>query len=362
MELKKSKYTPEELNAILGYFAIVKREYTYSSLTAGYINDTFLVSSFNQPLYILQRINTEVFKDVSGLMQNITTALEALQGSDYSSLKYIHTLSGGAYAETELGFWRLVNYIPNSITYTTTNDTDIAFEAGRVIGKFHLLLQKESISGYVDTVPKFHNLEFRKEQFTTALASAKNDRIKIAENALITAQNILAKLNTFNLKDLPIRICHNDTKLNNILFSQTSKKALCLIDLDTIMKGYFLYDFGDAVRTIVNAASEDEKDHGKITFDTELFNAIAKGLASNTAFLTKNEIKSLPIGVFMMPFLHGLRALTDYLNGNIYYKVTYENQNLDRCLSLFDFTVKAQKQIPFMEEVLSDVFTNDKLF
>lgn len=361
MELENSKYSPESLNAILGCFTISKGEYTFGSLTSGFINDTFLVYSHKTPLYILQRINNVVFTDVSGLMQNITKALNALQGDAYSSLEYIATTSGNSFAKTELGYWRLVNYIQDSTTFDTTTDTNIAFEAGKIIGKFHGLLQKESVSSYVETIPKFHDLILRKEQFTTALSSAKKERIRTAEEAISIAHKLLSELNSFQFTDLPFRICHNDTKLNNILFNKNTKKALCLIDLDTVMKGYFLYDFGDAARTIVNTAKEDEQDHDKIVFNTDLYRAFAQGLASNTPFLNKKELKSLPVGVFMMPLLHGLRALTDYLNGNIYYKVKYINQNLDRCLSLFDFSNKALVKISFMEEVLSAIFNQDSL-
>lgn len=361
MELEKSNYTPESLSAVLGRFTIGKNEHSFSTLTSGFINDTFLVYSNNTPLYILQRINNEVFTNVSGVMQNITEALKALQGDEYSSLEYIRTTSNNSFAETNLGYWRLVNYIPNSTTYNTTTNTIIAFEAGRIVGKFHWLLQKESVSNYVETIPKFHDLALRKVQFIAALSSSKKERINTAEKAIKIAHRLLDELKSFQFTDLPVRLCHNDTKLNNILFNKSTEKALCLIDLDTLMKGYFLYDFGDAVRTIANTADEDEQDHDKIVFNTDLFRSFAQGLASNPPFINKKELKSMPIGVFLMPFLHGLRALTDYLNGNIYYKVNYENQNLDRCLSLFDFSIKALDQIPFMEKVLSNIFIEDKL-
>ena len=154
---------------------------------------------------------------------------------------------------------------------------------------------------------------------------------------------------------LPVRLCHNDTKLNNILFSKTNNKALCLIDLDTLMKGYFFYDFGDAARTIANTAAEDEKDLNKITFNKELFSAFIDGLKNSTRFLSASELKTLPLGVVFMPFIHGLRALTDYLNGNIYYQVAYENQNLDRCLSLFNFAEKAYAEIDFISKEIKQL-------
>ncbi|NNE77985.1 MAG: aminoglycoside phosphotransferase family protein, partial [Pricia sp.] len=182
--------------------------------------------------------------------------------------------------------------------------------------------------------------------------STDDKRRAAAKEAIQFAHEVLAQLESVKLKDLPIRICHNDTKLNNILFSKKTKKALCLIDLDTLMRGYFLYDFGDAVRTIVNTAPEDEREHHKITFITSLFESFVDGIAANEKFLSKAEIETLHWGAVLMPFLHGIRALTDYLNGNIYYKVAYENQNLDRCLSLFDFTAKALNHIDYMKGIL----------
>ncbi|MFS4456050.1 phosphotransferase enzyme family protein [Maribacter sp. 2304DJ31-5] len=359
MGLKNSKYTPEELQHILGYFSIEQGHFSLQPLTAGYINDTFLVFKEHTPLYILQQINHNVFKDVKGLMQNIAKALDALMANDYNTIKLQKTGMGETYVQHSGSYWRLMSYIPESTTFNTTTNTKIAFEAGRIIGKFHLLLKNEKSSVFVDTIPQFHDLNLRKIQFHEALGSAEKSKLDLAKNTLDFAKETLKKLEGINTSDLPFRICHNDTKLNNILFSKASDRALCLIDLDTIMGGYFFYDFGDAIRTIVNTAPEDEQDHDKITFDQTLFNAFVEGLAHNGPFLTERELKSLPLGTAFMPFIHGLRALTDYLNNNIYYKVSYENQNLDRALSLFDFTKKALDQLDFMKEVFKNRLETD---
>ncbi len=342
-------HSHDELKGILSNFSLPEKEYQFQQIAVGYINDTYLISIDARPLFILQRINHDIFKNVEVIMMNINRALKQLRAVDYKQIKIIPATSGKTYISLPSGYWRIMSYIPNSITFNTTNDTQIAEQAGRIIGKFHLLLATEDSSKYVETIPKFHNLELRKMQFLAALAKASDEKKEIASETIKLTHKLLHQLEDIRPSKVPLRICHNDTKLNNILFSKTKMEALCLIDLDTIMPGYFHFDFGDAVRTIVNTAPEDEKNCTKITFDKTLFESFVKGIASNQPFLRKEEIKALPYGVVLMPFLHGLRALTDYLNGNIYYKVSYENQNLDRCQSLFAFSMKAQNNFDYMK-------------
>lgn len=353
MAIALSTYSKEELHTILSEFKIAKKEYTFQPLTDGFINDTFLVFDTETPSFILQRINHTIFENVEGLMVNIDRALRHLKDKQYKQLILIPTTSGKMYLSHSTGYWRTMTYIVNSTTYNTASTPNIAFEAGRIIGKFHSLLGNVEHNQYVDTIPKFHNLDLRKMQFLAALAKASNMKKETASHAIVFAQKTLVKIEEMGHKNLPFRVCHNDTKLNNILFSKKTQKALCLIDLDTLMKGHFHYDFGDAIRTIVNTAPEDERDHDKITFEKNLFEAFIDGLLSNDSFLNKEEIQALPFGTILMPFLHGIRALTDYLNDNLYYKVTYENQNLDRCLSLFHFTQKALNELPYMENTVS---------
>lgn len=351
------KYSDRELNDILYHFSVAEKEYSFSPLTDGYINDTFLVFEDGSPCYILQRVNHTVFKNISGIMNNIKQVLQYLDAPDYSKITLVDSKAGKGYLKLHgdlSDYWRMMTYIDESTAYNTTTDPKIAFEAGRIIGQFHLLLEDVDTENYVDTIPKFHNLDLRKNQFREALSTAAVEKKEIAALAIDFAEEILIILEKLDFSELPIRICHNDTKLNNILFFKETHKALCLIDLDTLMKGYFLYDFGDAVRTIVNTAPEDEKDHDKITFEKKLFEAFLDGLNANKSMFSKKEIEILPWGAVLMPFLHGIRALTDYLNGNVYYKVAYENQNLDRCLSLFDFTRKALGKMEYMEEVVRE--------
>ncbi|MBT9188138.1 phosphotransferase enzyme family protein [Zobellia russellii] len=350
-----SRYSIEHLNELLGHFSVPRTKYLIKPLTDGLINDTFLVFDGPTPLYILQRVNHLVFTDVKGVMNNIQQAFIYLQDHDYSKITLVPPQNGNSHYISPTGnHWRLMTFIDGSTAYNTTEDTYIAFEAGRIISKFNLLLQQADLNDYVDTIPQFHDIALREDQFKSALKSAAPNKLETAQEAIAFTKAVLKKLSILDLTKLPLRVCHNDTKLNNILFSKESNKALCLIDLDTLMKGYFLYDFGDAVRTIANTAAEDEKDHSKIVFNEALFEAFIDGLAKNSSFLTKTEIQTLPWGAVLMPFLHGIRALTDYLNNNIYYKVAYENQNLDRSLSLYNFTKKALDRMSYMEKVVNE--------
>jgi len=354
MAIDSEKYSRHVLQTILNEFKVDMKEYSFQPMTAGYINDTYLVLNSSKPLYILQRVNHSIFENIEGLMNNIDRVLKNLKSNEYSKIKLIPAISGKTYLSHDSGYWRVMSYIDNSTTYNTSKNKEIAFEAGRIIGKFHVLLADEPLKRYGDTIPKFHDLELREMQFVAALARASEKKKEIAKKAISFSQEMLLKLAEINTNQLPKRVCHNDTKLNNILFSSETQKALCLIDLDTLMKGFFLYDFGDAVRTIVNTAPEDEQMLDHITFNKDLFESFIDGLFSNGSFLNKDEIQTLHYGAILMPFLHGIRALTDYLNGNIYYKVAYENQNIDRCLSLFDFTKKAFANLDYMKAVINE--------
>lgn len=346
--------TKESIQKILIEFNLNGNSLQWSPLTSGLINDTYLVTENDKQQYILQKINTQVFKNAEILMDNICYTLQFLNAADYAQITFLQTKNGEHSLKKNEGLWRMMTYIPNSTTYNTTTDNNIAFEAGRIVGRFHSLLKDVDHSIVKDTLPKFHNLNQRKQEFNAALENTDAQKKQIAEHAINKAHLFLTELESLNINNLPVRICHNDTKLNNILFSETNNKALCLIDLDTIMKGYFFYDFGDAIRTVVNNAPEDEQNHDLINFNENIFESFVEGLAVNQPFLTAKDKDSLPLGAVFMPFIHGLRALTDYLNNNKYYKVTYENQNLDRCASLFNFAEKALAKKDFMAACIKE--------
>ncbi len=346
------------LNFIVHQFGIDTEKISYKTISQGYINDTFLISLNNSPNYILQRINSSVFKDIYGLHNNIVKALRKLNADDYQSITLLQTKTNASFYVFENSFWRILSFIEDSNAYNFTLNKTIAFEAGRIIARFHTLLKDEVVQNYIETVPNLNYLPFRIKEFKEAL-STSSKKVKLnASNEIKFVNQHITNFDDFYSTELPVRICHNDAKLNNILFNKVNK-GLCLIDLDTIMKGYFHYDFGDAVRTIVSETNEDEKNLTKIKFNTTLFKKFIEGINSNDPFLSQQEIEYLPIACALMPFMHGLRALTDFLNDNIYYKVTYENQNLDRCKSLFQFTRLALKNqdsiISIIQEKLNSV-------
>ncbi len=343
-----------DLKTLLENFAIAQGYYRFEPIEQGYINDTYLVLENEQPLYILQRINNEVFPNVAAVMGNIKKALPYLTDTGYTKVALIPTISGETYCKLEhKASWRLMGYVPNSIAHDNAKNPAMAYEAGKILGKFHSLLMPAPTEQFMDTIPRFHDLQLRAEQFEEAIGRASREKLLEAEIAISFAKKTLPIFSKLASLELPVRICHNDTKLNNILFSKESNRALCFIDLDTLMKGYFYYDFGDLVRTIANTAKEDEKEHQKISFDKGLFEAFLDGLATNGPFLTHEELKSLSLGSVAMPFIHGLRALTDYLNNNQYFKVSYPNQNLDRSLSLFDFSKKALNDFTYIQEMVA---------
>lgn len=336
----------DTLQYIVGHFRVTPLSYSFKTIAQGYINDSYFVVHGDKVLYVLQHINDSVFTDIDGLMGNVSLALSFLKGNGYRSISVIETKKGTVYAHIPgNGYWRLLTYIPNSTAHDTASDSKIAFEAGKILANFHQLITKAPQAKFKDIIPKFHHLQWRIAQFKEALAQAPSAFLVNAGESIAFAKEIFPLFDPLIQSDMPFRICHNDSKLNNMLFDMETKEALCLIDLDTLMKGYFYYDFGDTVRTVVNGTAEDETDLSKITFDMDLLDSFIQGLASQGNFLTKKEIQLLHLGVLYMPFIHGLRALTDYLEGNHYYKVAYPNQNLDRCKNLFHFVALAKEQL-----------------
>lgn len=339
---------------ILGYFLQDGKDYRFQSLGHGLINDTYHVSGNGQDEYILQRLNTSVFRNTTALMGNMEHALSLLKATDYSHITLVKTLDGSLFAGAGAsGCWRLLTYLNGSTTYNTTGSSHIAFEAGRVISRFHSLLKTAPLEAFEDTLPGFHDLQLRSAQLQTALKTASADRLRKAEKAIRIASELLEYDLPYQLKDLPLRVCHNDTKLNNILFDKATGNAMCLIDLDTVMKGYLMYDFGDAVRTIANTAAEDEPAPEKIRFSKPLFESFVDGFWSAGLKMEAIEVASLPYGVIYMPLLHGIRALTDYLSGDIYYKVSFPEQNLDRSVSLLTYAQRAEGQLGYMRRQIS---------
>ena len=348
----------EVLKSIIDQFDLPRAQLSFDLLTNGFINNTFLVYADKDPKYILQKLNTQVFENHQGLMNNLNLVLPVLESKNYQKVVILKAKSGKTFHKNDREeVWRMMAFISKSKVFNTTQDPAIAFESGSIIAEFHRLLNQFEVGTLQETLPDFHNIHRRYEQFQEALKNAQPRTIQKARTSIQFVEDQIDSLLSIEFNDLSKRVCHNDTKLNNILFSEQNK-ALCLIDLDTLMPGYFLYDFGDAVRTLVNPAPEDEKDLQKIHFDQKMFRAFAEGIASRGPLLEKREIDTLHYGAILMPFLHGIRALTDYLENNKYYKVAYPEQNLDRCKSLFRVSELTLENQIFMKECIGEILRN----
>ncbi|WP_372973568.1 phosphotransferase enzyme family protein [Muriicola sp.] len=346
--------TPE---MALDHFVIERKTYGVKPLSTGYINDTYTIFDGNIPVFLLQRVNQKVFHDIPGLMENLEAVLPALKGRGYHPVSFYYTKARHPYYRDKNGqYWRLMSFVSNGFSFDFTTDPDIAFEAGRILGTFHGLTEKITPESIKEILVGFHDLSKREEEFKTALENASEERKQKARKEITLANVLLGELKEDKTTDLPLRICHNDAKLNNFLFSSETGKGLCLVDLDTIMPGYLHYDLGDAIRTLANPHPEDERDLEKITFDLDMIKTFLRGIRESRLELSEGEKRSIPYGAILMPFLHGIRALTDYLQYDRYYKVTYPEENLNRSKSLLAVARKALENRSAVDAIVKEVF------
>ena len=284
----------------------------------GHINKTYRVGS-----YILQQINTNVFREPEIIASNLENARKhlALKHPDYL---FIAPLKNA-------GKWRLYPYIEGSYTIDEGKTVQQAYDAAKTFGRFGRFMQGCDLSQYKPTIKDFHDLQLRYDQFMSALESADNTKRTQAANEIAFAIKNKSLVDHYNAviqsKTLVPGIFHNDTKINNVLFDGTTHKAIAVIDLDTVMEGYFIYDLGDLVRTLVSPVSEEERDISKIVVRKEFYDAVIDGYLSEM----NNIDRSLAsFAGQMMTYIMALRFLADYLRGNTYYHVTYPGQNLVR--------------------------------
>ncbi len=339
-------------HAGLALFGLNEPPTRLEPVSEGYINDTFKVYIGEQPAYILQRINTEVFGDTAALMGNLEAVLPRLQAPDYTPLELIRTRHGRGWAtDTDQNAWRMYRYIPGSRTLQAATRPAVAREAGRILGRFHQLAEAVPAASLKCTLPRFHDLAWRLEQLGEAEAIGAADRLAAAAPWTALARELASQCEAIPWEQLPLRVCHNDTKLSNILFDAESDRALCLIDLDTLMPGYLLYDVGDAVRTLMNPLPEDHGNWEAIQLRPDLFRAFVQGLRQSGLALHPAERPALAYGAVLMPLLHGIRALTDYLLGDRYYKTAYPEQNRVRACNLLHLAKLASDHLEELDRI-----------
>lgn len=316
------------------------------SFGSGHIHDTFRIwtSGPASPGYILQRINTNVFRDVPNLQGNIELVtghirrkLGAIPGADTTRqcLTIIETCDGKTWHTDINGdCWRVFLYISNHKSYDVVSTKAIAFEGGRAIGMFVAMLADLPAKMVAETIPDFHNAEKRIENFRKSLVA---DVVGRAESVIQETSELLKRAEEMKIiqelgaeNKIPLRITHNDTKINNVLLDENDR-ALCVIDLDTVMPGYVHYDFGDAIRTAASTAAEDETDLSLVSVSLPLFEAWTKGFLGETrTILTTIEKEYLSFAPRLITYLQAMRFLTDYLDGDVYYKTRNPLHNLNR--------------------------------
>ena len=333
----------EQLTAVIGEFRIDGTVAMVEPLGNGLINDTFLVRTqeADRPDYVLQRINHRIFTDVELLQHNIELVTghlrkkllaEGVVDIDRRVLRFIHTFDGKTYHFDGQNYWRVSVYIADTVTVNEVTPQS-SYDCGRAFGHFQeqLIDLEESLG---ETIPDFHNMELRISQLRQAVAGDVAGRVKEVSKELELIEThademcLAEQLHRQGL--LSKRICHCDTKVNNMLFDKEGN-VLCIIDLDTVMPAYIFSDYGDFLRTAASTQPEDSPELDKIAFRWEIFEAFTRGyLESTTSFLTPMEREHLPFAVALFPMMQAVRFLTDYLNGDTYYKIQYPEHNLVR--------------------------------
>ncbi len=346
--------------------------------SSGHINRTYALTykkeNGDSKKYILQYVNTNVFPNLPELMDNIKSittymndkALKNGEDLDRLTIKMIDTVDNNPNSLYDKN-WRMEEFIDNTKTYLTTEDLGILEEAGKAAGKFQKNLDGFPAENLYEIIPKFHYTPNRVKQLKDALESSENlnlraDRFEKAKDviAYVTDKKRLDRTSVITsmleTKKIPLRVTHNDTKLSNILFDKDTNKAVCLIDLDTVMPGALCYDFGEGLRTGITTAKEDEQDLSKIKVDLNRFESYSKGFLGEVKnAITKEELETLPLGVWMMTYENAIRFIADYLNGDTYFAVDKEipDHNLVRAKAQLEILRQLEEKEEDMKGVIS---------
>jgi Ser/Thr protein kinase RdoA (MazF antagonist) len=338
---------------------------------SGHINDTFLTLveiAGQQRRFILQRINHQVFKQPDLLMENVARVcahahakLSAAGTNDAHrrALRLIPTHQGKAWHVDASGNrWRCYDFIEGATGHDVVRSPAQAEAAAKAFGAFQSLLADLPGERLHETIPDFHHTPSRFARFQAALLKDSHGRAAAAEPeiafALARASEVSVVVDALRDGSLPERVTHNDTKLNNVLLDDVTQEGVCVIDLDTVMPGSALYDFGDLVRTSTSPAAEDETDLSQVRMQLPMFEALVRGyLASARGFLTPREKELLPFAGKLITFEIGLRFLTDWLEGDTYFKIKRPEHNLDRCRTQFKLVASIEEQLPAMREIVA---------
>ena len=345
---------------IISQFEVEGRVHDVKSHGNGHIHDTYHVKTSEEdaPNYLLQKINHRIFKDVKAMMRNIdqVTTFIRQHFPDKTSLTLIRTTDGQAYLQNQEQYWRIFLFLEGLISYDQVEDENLVYEGSRLLGDFLNDLSGLDPQVLDETIPDFHNLMMRLDQFEGVLANARSERVSQTSDLVKVVRSLGPQLSELEVMRkagyLTNRITHNDTKLNNVLYDQ-SGKAQCVIDLDTVMPGLVHYDFGDGIRTACTTAAEDEADLQLVGFDQDKLRAYCAGyLESTRDMMTDQELDTLNLATPLMSFIMGVRFFTDFLQGDLYYKTHYPDQNLNRARAQLHLAQEAWYQRNDFQQLL----------
>ena len=326
----------------------------------GHINRTFYVQTDTGKEYILQQLSRTAFADIPGLMGNVIAVTEFLKTKNSdprSCLHLVPTRTGALYIRDEEGeYWRLYDFITDSLCLQRAESPEDFYQSAVAFGRFQNALRDFPAEELCETIPDFHNTPDRYRKFHRALEQDRENRRRLVEEEirfLLEREEEAGSLQRMRERgELPLRVTHNDTKLNNVMLDQVTREALCVIDLDTVMPGLVAYDFGDSIRFGASTALEDEKDLSLVEMSLNLYETFVSGFVPSCGGLTRREIETLPLGAKIMTLECGLRFLTDYLEGDHYFHTAYPEHNLIRCRTQLKLVADMEKKWPEMERVV----------
>ena len=351
----------EKLREILAGFPLDAPARDCQRYGKGHINETYLVTT-DSKRYILQKISRTAFPDVEGLMENIAGVTEFLRKKDpdpRSAMHIIRTGQGRSYLQYGEECWRMYDYVEGTVSLQAPETDRDFYESAVGFGRFISLLADYPAATLHEPIPNFHNTPDRYRIFLDVLKRDPLGRAKNVEREVafvLEQQEEMAALQTMLSRGtLPLRVTHNDTKLNNVLLDEVTHKAVCVIDLDTVMPGLAAYDFGDSIRFGAATAAEDEPDLEKMTIDLGKYETYARGFVSACQGLTREELASLPLGAKTMTMECGIRFLTDYLDGDHYFAIHRPGHNLDRARTQFRLVSQMQRRWDEMRAIIEKV-------
>lgn len=348
------------MNQVLEQFCLEGSPLSCAPYGEGHINLTFAAVTDTGRRYILQRLSRVAFADIPGLMENVAmvTGHLAAKCSDPRGCLHLVPTRDNAffYRDADGEYWRVYDFVEGSLCLQTPESPEDFRQSALAFGRFQHQLADFPAEKLHETIPNFHNTPDRYRKLRLAVQANRAGRLAEVGPELSFLFDREEKAGTLQrlLEQgrLPLRVTHNDTKLNNVLFDISDRTALCVIDLDTVMPGLVAYDFGDSIRFGASTAAEDETDLTKVGLSLELFEVYARGFIPACGGLSREELESLPLGALTMTLENGMRFLTDYLDGDVYYRISRPGHNLDRCRAQLRLARDMEEKWPLMMEII----------